>query len=261
MEYSANTTRPLTYNRANPDKTPMRMLASPFRSFRGVRGHALATAVALALPVAAQVTTDGSLGVQRTIAGPQIIIPSTLGRIAGANLFQSFRTFNIARGETVTFTELGGIANIIARVTGGARSEIMGRIRVDSTSANLFLLNPSGILFGTGTSIDVPGAFYASSANALRFADGTRFSTSIGDGVTLSVSMPAAFAFNGLAAPITVSGAALAARAGNTIGLVGGDIRLERGSGSGSLGAPGGSIGLVATRGAGEVVIGAQLRD
>ncbi len=211
----------------------------------------------VAAPAPAQVATDGSLGTPRLFNGPNIVIPSVFGRVAGPNLFHSFQVFNVARNESVTFTGLTHIDNVIARITQSGRSEIFGAIRMEAgATANLFLLNTAGFLFGQGASINVPAAFYATSAHGMRFADGTRFSASIADGVSLSMTVPAAFAFAGASGAVAVSGATLVARSGALIGLVGGDVLVERGTGSGVLSAPAGTVGLVATRGAGEVAIG-----
>ena len=222
-----------------------------------LRHHAAAVLamVAAAAPAAAQVATDGSLGTARLLNGPNTLVPAALGRTAGANLFHSFSYFSVARGESVTFTDLGGIANVIARVTGGARSEIFGPVRVEGNAANLFLVNPAGFLFGLGASLNVPAAFYAVGAHEVRFADGTRFTTRLADGVTLTAAAPAAFGFREAGGGITVSGATLATRPGTTLGLVGGGVLLERGAGSGLLSAPAGHVALVALGGAGTVTL------
>ena len=210
-------------------------------------------ALSISMPAAAQVATDGSLGTGRLLNGPNVLIPAHLGRTAGSNLFHSFSAFNVGRGESAFFTDLAGIANVFARVTGGGRSEIFGTIRVEGNVANLYLINPAGFLFGTGASLNVPGAFHATSSNGMRFADGARFSTYTGEGVTLTGAAPSAFVFDRPGGAITVSGATLSVRNGQSLSLVGGDVLLERGTGSGLLNAPAGTVSVIATRGAGDV--------
>src|SRR3954467_9080529 len=92
----------------------------------------------------AAVVSDGSLGSGAVgHAGNAFTIPGAAGRAAGANLFHSFQKFDLASGESATFTDLRGISRIIARVTGGA-SSIDGTINAD---ASLVLINPAGMVF------------------------------------------------------------------------------------------------------------------
>ena len=70
-----------------------------------------------------------------------------MGAIRGENLFHSFEQFAIQSGLRVDFTNPAGIENIFSRVTGGSASEILGTLGVEG-SANLFLMNPNGIVFG-----------------------------------------------------------------------------------------------------------------
>jgi filamentous hemagglutinin family protein len=107
----------------------------------------------------AQMTLDGSLGPQRTLTGPDYRIGAELGQTRGSNLFHSFGQFNIPTGGSVTFTGPPMIANIVSRVTGGQPSAIDGALRSEITGANLFLLNPSGVLFGPNASLNVGGPF------------------------------------------------------------------------------------------------------
>src|SRR5688500_11989366 len=88
-------------------------------------------ALAVVLPAAAfgQIAHDSTLGPAKSLTGPAFTIPHTDGRTVGNNLFHSFSTFNIKQGESATFTGPPNIANIMARVTGGSRSEINGLLR------------------------------------------------------------------------------------------------------------------------------------
>ena len=79
------------------------------------------------------------------------------GTIKNTNQFHSFGRFNVLTGESATFTGPPSIANIISRVTGGELSNIDGLIESEITGANLFLLNPAGILFGPNATLDVKG--------------------------------------------------------------------------------------------------------
>src|SRR5688500_13682527 len=95
----------------------------------------------------AQMTLDGSLGPSGALSGPNYTIPAEVGQLRGSNLFHSFGAFNIHTGESATFTGPNVVDNILSRVTGGNPSNIDGLLRSEIPGANLFLLNPSGILF------------------------------------------------------------------------------------------------------------------
>lgn len=63
------------------------------------------------------------------------------------------------------FVNRNGIQNIVSRVTGKEASNILGTLAVEG-NANLFLLNPNGILFGKNAQLDVRGSFIGTTANA-----------------------------------------------------------------------------------------------
>lgn len=224
------------------------------------RCGALAVLALLAHGALGQVVTDGSVGAVRTLTGPTIGIPDSLGLRMGPNLLHSFSTFNIRTGESAVFVGLGGIENIIARITGGTPSAIQGSLRSSIPGSNLFLINPAGVVFGPNASINVPGSFHASTAHYLRLADGTRIAMSATPGVTLTFASPAAFGFEGAAAPIVLSGAQLRVAEGRHLSLSGGDIWMGTADNGRTsvLSAPSGAIGVVAAQSAGEAVIDAS---
>ncbi len=167
------------------------------------RARLLATASALALslaclrPVGAQVVTDGTMGPAVVLGGPDVTVGADLGQTRGGNLFHSFQRFNVATGGRVAFTGPGGIRNVIGRVTGGERSAIDGILASEIEGADLYLINPAGILFGPNAQIDVKGSFHASTADQLNFADGAVFSALDTAGSTLTVAEPQSFGFLG----------------------------------------------------------------
>lgn len=213
----------------------------------------LAAAIALSCGAAhAQIATDGSMGARATLAGPRYSIPDTLGSRRGTNLFHSFSTFNLRPGETATFSGRGSIANIIARVTGGSPSSIQGTLASTLGQANLWLVNPSGIVFGAGARLDLPAAFHASTAHYVALGDGTRFDTTT-TSPEIGGLPPVALGFGaGEAAPITASGVLLSVREGRRIALVGGDVTL---AGNAIVNAPRGEAILVAAGSGGEVIL------
>jgi len=152
-----------------------------------------ACAVALTPPAVAQIRTDGSVGpAAQTLIGPNFVIPQTLGRLAGSNLFHSFDRFNINLGESSNFTTTSaGIANVFSRVTGGTPSLINGLLRFTPAAGTpgFYFVNPAGVMFGAGASIDVPGAFHVSTANYIKFPDGNFYSDTV-SGSTFSSAAP-----------------------------------------------------------------------
>jgi filamentous hemagglutinin family protein len=158
-------------------------------------GPPLLTAMLVAEPVQAQIVTDGTVGPKVSLRGGEIEIGADLGTRRGDNLFHSFEKFGIATGQTATFTGPGDIKNVISRVTGGAASTIDGTLRSTVGQADLYVLNPAGVLFGPNARLDVPGSFHASTAHELRFADGARFSAVDPAGSGLTMAPPEAFGF------------------------------------------------------------------
>lgn len=130
----------------------------------------------------AQPTPDTTLGAESSVVTPTTIngFPSDQidgGARRGVNLFHSFQEFNIGEGQGVYFSNPTGIQNILSRVTGANRSNILGTLGVLG-DANLFLINPQGIIFGRNASLDVRGSFVATTANAVRLGDTGLFSAS-----------------------------------------------------------------------------------
>ncbi|MTJ08941.1 filamentous hemagglutinin N-terminal domain-containing protein [Anabaena sp. UHCC 0204] len=93
----------------------------------------------------------------------------------GSNLYHSFLEFNVNNGQRVYFANPTGVDNILSRVTGSNPSHILGTLGVNG-AANLFLLNPQGIIFGTNAQLDIEGSFLATTANSFVFPDGSEFS-------------------------------------------------------------------------------------
>ncbi|MUG94416.1 filamentous hemagglutinin N-terminal domain-containing protein [Scytonema sp. UIC 10036] len=126
------------------------------------------------------------------------------GATRGANLFHSFSQFHVGEGQQVYFANPSGIENILSRVTGIDPSKIFGKLGVEG-NANLFLMNPNGIIFGQNASLDVRGSFVATTANAIKFGDRGFWSASNPDTPPLLTVNPSAFLFNQInPAPIVV---------------------------------------------------------
>ena len=201
------------------------------------------------------ITPDGTLGTAVTQSGTVHDITGGTRPGNGPNLFQSFDRFSVGTNDTARFSGPTGIVNILSRVTGGQLSVIDGRLQSTIAGANLYLLNPSGVLFGPNAILDVSGSFHVSTADVLRFTDGATFSARIGETSTLTTAPPAAFGFLGpTPAPITVQGSDLQVPPGQALSVVGGDIQIS----GGRLSAPSGQVQLASVASAGDVVPSAR---
>jgi filamentous hemagglutinin family protein len=182
----------------------------------------------------------------------------------------------VPTGNTASFRGVdAATANLLMRVTGTNPSSIDGKLEVLQPNgrvspANVFLLNPNGILFGPHGSLHVGGAFLATTANSIRFADGGQFSAVAPQaGALLTVSVPVGLQFGSHPGRIVnQSIAPLQDNLGNLVldsfqepitglsvpephmlALVGGAIDLP----GGSIRVNGGNIALGSVLGAGEV--------
>ena len=202
-----------------------------------------------------QVVLDGSLGTGGAIAGPNYSVPASLGKTVGNNLFHSFSQFNLATGETATFSGPNNIQNVLARVTGGHASSIDGTILCTIPGANFFLINPFGIMFGPNARVNVSGSFVATTADHVGLAGGGRFDARNPANDLLTAAAPDTFGFLGpTAAPISINGTALVMSEGKVLSLIGGDIEII----GGQISVPGGRLTLISTASAGELELPAD---
>jgi len=202
-----------------------------------------------------QITLDGTLGPHGPLQGPDYIITDDMGEQAGGNLFHSFGEFNVNTGESATFIGPATVENIIGRVTGGSASWIDGLVRSTIPGADLFLINPSGMMFGPDALLDISGSFYASTAGYIRLGESGRFDAARPETSLLSIAAPCAFGFpDGSPGGIAVEGSFLQVPAGETLSLVGGDIRIEEGM----LYMEEGSIGIASIAANGEAILDGQ---
>lgn len=215
------------------------------------------------------ITPDNTLGTEASQVTPNVNNPDGIkseliegGAQRGQNLFHSFREFNVNEGRGAYFLVPNDtIQNVLTRVTGNNPSEILGILGTTSsrnfapTDANLFLINPNGIVFGRNASLDVNGSFVGTTANAIEFGERGFFSATNPQAPSRLLTVdPSAFLFNQINGQAVIQNNSIApvglkpsddftARGlrvsdGKSLLLVGGDINMD----SGGLVALGGRV-------------------
>ena len=165
------------------------------------------------------------------------------GTQAGANLFHSFQQLGLQPNEIADFLSQAEIENVLGRVTGGSPSLIEGLLRVSGSDANLYLMNPAGIVFGQDASLDLRGSFTATTADAIGVGEHFFNVTGLNDYQALA-GQPNSFIFSSATPGSIINAANLTVSGGETLGLLGGTI-----INTGDLAAPGGQITIAAVPG------------
>ncbi|WP_442936094.1 two-partner secretion domain-containing protein [Nostoc sp.] len=201
-------------------------------------------------PAIAQVTPDNTLNTTVSQSGNNFTIIN--GSAANSNLFHSFQQFSVPTGGSATFDLVNtpNISTIFSRVTGGNISNIDGLIQTINSNnpVSLFLINPSGIIFGANAKLNIGGSFISTTANNIKFADGIEFSaTNFQATPLLSINVPLGLQMGSNPASITVQGTGhsldnpggsilvtqnpsateLRVQPGKTLALVGGNLNLN----------------------------------
>ena len=219
------------------------------------------------VPIRAQIIPDNTLGSENSSIAPFQINGINFNLInggaqRGVNLFHSFSDFNVGDGQRVYFANPSNVQNILTRVTGGNASNILGTLGVTG-AANLFLINPSGILFGKNASLDVRGSFLATTASGIKFDNQGLFSAANPEAPALLTVNPSALLFNQIQpanitnlsqAPAGVSPTGeivtgLRVADARSLLLVGGNVNIN----SGALRAYEGNVEIAAVAAPGEV--------
>ena len=138
-------------------------------------------------PTTAQVIRDGTTNTTVEVQGNNFTIQQ--GDRAGGNLFHSFSDFSVPTDGSASFNNAADIVNIFSRVTGGNISNIDGLLGANG-SANLFLINPAGIIFGEGARLDIGGSFLGSTADSIIFPEGEFSATDLANPPLITINAP-----------------------------------------------------------------------
>ncbi|MEM6501703.1 MAG: CHAT domain-containing protein [Cyanobacteria bacterium P01_C01_bin.89] len=240
-------------------------LGGSYSAFQlGILGLGMGATLAIATPVAAQVIpaqippaqvnlaqvppaqiTPAQDGINTQVQnlGTEITITGGQTSPGGENLFHSFDQFNVNAGETANFLTPSATEAVLGRIGGGDPSLINGIIQLTGSNADLFLLNPAGVVFGQNAALDVPASFGASTATGFGFQQDQWFGVDTGADVSGLTGGLSALRFDGAAGAIANFGP-LSVVPGANLWLVGGSV-LNRGS----LTAPGGAVTVAAVNG------------
>lgn len=160
---------------------------------RWVTGLGLGLGLMLGIPVSAEVITDGSLGAQRELPGPDYEIGADLGQQQGRNLFHSFSQFNLLANESANFSGPDSVRYIVGRITGGESSSIAGLLKSPIPGAQLWLFNPAGI--EQSGLVEISGGVRVAEAIGLRLKDGGLFAADLESESRLTIASPQTFFF------------------------------------------------------------------
>ena len=215
------------------------------RDSRGAIAAAVASALCVPSGALAQIVpADDGTG---TIVGPETganLTTITGGQVSGGNLFHSFEEFGVAAGEAAVFATTPAIENVLGRAIGGSPSFIDGTIGVIGSQADLYLINPAGVVFGSSASLNVPGDFTVTSADAIGFGDAWWSATSGVANWNALTGDPSGFAFRPIEPGTIVNAGSLAVSPGHSFSAIGGTI-----ASTGTIAAPAGTVTALAVPG------------
>ena len=170
---------------------------------------------------------DGSTGSVVNVEGGRYTITGGQYSSDGDNLFHGLEQFNLNVDEIADFISTVGTDNIITFINGGNASYLNGLIQVAGGDSNLYLINPSGVLFGENASLNLPANFIVTTADSIGFGDqwlDVLASDSSSNNYDAFVGQPSAFVFTPTAPGAILNEADLLLNPGTQLMLIGGTV-------------------------------------
>jgi filamentous hemagglutinin family protein len=165
-------------------------------------GQCIKTVVAQTVPVA-----DNTLGSENSSVtssdGSTFLIEE--GAARGSNLFHSFRALSVPEGGAAYFVvDNPAIESIFSRVTENNVSNILGVLGTRTAQgsgvpspADLYIINPNGVVFGSNASLDLGGSLVVTTADTVEFGDVGTFNANSAEPPSSLLSVdPSAFLFS-----------------------------------------------------------------
>ena len=159
-----------------------------------------------------------------------------------ANLFHNFEQFDLSSGQTANFNTISSVENVVGKVSGKQASTIDGTLQVSGSDANLYLMNPAGILLGPDSQLNLSGGFTATTATGIEFESGQFNSNTIN--YEQLTGSPTSFLFENDRAGAVINSGNLSVENNKSLELIGGTV-----VNTGSLSAPEGTVTVAAVEG------------
>ena len=193
------------------------------RTVGALVGSAFLASAALAAPVGGQVSAGSGTILQ---SGTNTTINQ-----GSQNLAINWQSFGIASNESVKFIQPNSSAIALNRVTGQSSSQILGSL---TANGQVFIINPNGVLFGTGAQVNVGGlvATTLSLSDADFMAGKTSFSGTGGSVVNQGTLTAAQGGYIALLAPQVSNQGIISATLGTALLAAGNKVTLILNNGS-----------------------------
>ena len=200
----------------------------------------IAGVLSVLFPAQAQII-PASGGTNTSVSQKGNVFDISGGTQAEGNLFHEFESFSVDDTQTANFLSDSSVFNIFGQVSGLSPSYINGMVQVSGSDANLYLVNPAGILFGPSGQLSLGGSFAAATADQIGFGENWVDVLASNDDYSAYTGDFSAFGFTVDTPGSVVNRGELSVEAGESLVLIGNNVVNE-----GRLAAPGGEVGLVA---------------